>query len=187
MPGDLLRDFARFSNRVLVGIENRERAAQKYKATLGLINQILLKTHLMVVEKVERLETATTIEQAREILNELNRAPLTESFRLEGLCDTFEGLGHALENLNARSESSQAFSPEELSASLGMANALTDRETEVAGVYVDGIQELADLVYSTGDSLRQIQGRAREVKALLTNQMSDFEVKSRQFLRSATG
>jgi hypothetical protein len=183
MPQGLLEGFERFSSVILLGIARHEREAQKFKTTLGLINQVLNTTHQMVVEKIERLEKAASIEEARSILEELNWQPLTESFRLEGLCDTFEGLGYSLGNLLNEAATSGAFSNEELNAVGDMAQTLTNRELEVSGIYILRIQELADLIADPGSDLDQLRRRAGEVNSLLTHQMSDFASKSRQFLR----
>ena len=86
MPDDLLSRFVQLRDSVLVGIQNEDRQAQKYKTTLGLINQIFLTTHGMAVSIIEDLERPKSVEIARLVLSQLNWEPLTESFHVEGLC-----------------------------------------------------------------------------------------------------
>jgi hypothetical protein len=186
MPEDLFPAFESFTEGVLVGIAAHERAALKYKATLGLITQVLLTTHAMVVERLERLEDAKSVEEAHSILEELNWEPLTESFRLEGLCDAFEGLGIALHNLITRPETADAFASYDLQAVSDMADALANRESEVVVLYLVRIQDLADLVNGKKDDLGEIIRQARQAKAVLTQQVSDFHSKSRRFLTATT-
>ena len=183
MPQDLIGDFERFSNAILVGIANHEREAQKFKTTLGLINQVLATTHAMVLDRIERLEKAESLDEARSVLAELNWEPLTESFRLEGMCDSFEALGIGLHNLLDNAANSGAALGADLNAAGDLAQTLTNRELEVSGIYLVRISELADLIADPGSDLQSIHRRASEVKNLLTSQMSDFTARSRQFLR----
>jgi len=187
MAQDFFTDFELFTDEVLGGIANHERIAQKYKTTLGMINQLLLATHRMVISRVERVEQAATVEEARSILDELNWGPLTESFRVEGMCETFEGLGIALDNLLRNPESGMRFTAEQLRSVQQMAEVLTNREAEVSLLYLNRIQQLADLVTSTASNLDELKERARDAKAVLTHQMSDFDSKARRFLAPAGG
>jgi hypothetical protein len=185
MSDPLLDDFQRFSERILIGIEQNERPARKYKTTLGLINQIFKTTHEMVEEIVERVERAATLGEAEAALKDLNHEPLTEAFRLEGLCDAFEALGIALENLNNAAAASGALHPLDVAPSAELAQRLMNREAEVSDIYLSSIQTLADLVQGSTSDLAEIRGRAREARATLTRQMVDFDSKARQLLRTS--
>jgi len=187
MPQTLFDGFNRFGDRILLGIDRKERPASKYKWLLGQINELLKTTHGMVVEKLNRIEKAVNIETASVVLEELRFGDLQESFRVEGMCDTFFGLGVALAELNDRSNQEGAFSSAEMTDIADMAHTLTNREAEVAGIYVRELQGLTRQIgHISPKDLPEIKKKTHKVKKLLTDQMSDFDTKAKKFLRLST-
>ena len=110
MPStDLFDEFMRFGDRILIGIKQDERPALKYKYLLGQINALLNTTHGMVVERLEKIESATNPAEAKVALSEIRSEALEESFRIEGMCDVFEAFGNTLSHLAWRSQEQKDF------------------------------------------------------------------------------
>ena len=132
-----------FGRRVMIGANRNERPSIRYKRLLGLITELLRDTHALVVEKLEAIESADSWSEAQQLAQELRDEPLTDSFRAQGLCDAFAGLGQALDGLNEYTsvESPGAFSAEDTSTAATIAQMLADREREVARYYVREIRE----------------------------------------------
>src|SRR4029077_17444720 len=71
-------------------------AVQEYNWQLEQICRLLRHTHSKVVDKLEAIEALVTPAAANELASQLRAEPLTESFRVAGLCDVFEGYGRSL-------------------------------------------------------------------------------------------
>lgn len=177
---DLIDKFAGFCARILYGVEHEERAARKYQFLLEKINELLLKTHGIVVERLEKVEMATRPAEAESALAELRSEALEESFRLKGYCDVFEAYGRTLDELAWKSETQNDSVASDLGAIREFAVMLMDREREVAIMYTDEIEAMAGLGDFEGD-LPSIKRRAATARAALTEQMADFAAKVERF------
>ena len=49
-----------------------------------------------MIDRLHALRKAKSVEDAKAVLEQLRLEPLTETFRVEGLCDLLEGLGQGL-------------------------------------------------------------------------------------------
>lgn len=183
MPDDLFGGFMGFCDQIMGAADHGERHARKYKWLLGQISELLKTTHGMVVSRLEQIEDARQLEDAEQALAELNTQALEESFRLEGMCDTFEGLGNVLGNMASESEQSGELSANDVQAVYAFAGRLSYREQEVATIYTQEITEVADLLSSGAGDLQALQQRARVARVRLTDEMADFDAKARRFKR----
>ena len=184
MAQDPFVSFEKFGDRVLAGLDQGERSAQKFKYLLGVINKTLVATHGMVISRLGAVRQAGTVQAAKALLEELRLEELAEAFRVEGLCDLLEGLGSGLESRVWRARTEGFFSDEELANIQLFARILYDREGEVAEVYRT---VLTDVVrqYSLLDeaSLPELRRKAQEAEAMLTDQVSDFSAKADRFMQ----
>jgi hypothetical protein len=177
----------------MAGIGNDERTARRYKWTLATITELLTVTHAIFIDYLDRLAESKTVSEAEEIMKEISEGVLEESFRAEGLCDAFEGLGEALAGVNyrTREDLSQAgkvtsLSSSDVDESQGIASILANRENEVARLYVEEIQELRDTVrkqIEIGGSLEPILARADAARGVLTEQLANFQRLASEYRR----
>ena len=181
---DKFGDLGRFGDRILAGLDAGDRSAQKFKYLLGVINETLIATHRMVISRLAALRQATTVEQAKVLLEKLREDELTEAFRVQGLCDVLGGLGEGLRHRAWAAEREGSFSSEELADIKSFADTLYDREAEVARLYSSMLTGVTDQVGRVDkNSLPELQRRAQEMEALLTNHVSDFSAKADRFMR----
>lgn len=188
MPDDIFEDILSVSRGFRRATRSHS-ALQDYSWHLEHICSLLRQTHGLVVRKLEAIERAKSIAEAKRAAAELREGPLTHSFRISGLCDVFEGFGRALESVLNRPELQQSVSEvlkpgsKEQQAWVEFSNALVNREGEVAFLYSSEIREVADVVSASEKrtGLKQMQERAKEAKMILTDQMADFGALARDF------
>jgi hypothetical protein len=184
--GDPFATFRQFEDHVLQGVSRGERSAQKSKRLLGVINQTLVATHEIVISRLAKLENAESVADANELLEALRLENLTEAFRVEGLCDLLEGLGSGLLTRTSAARQEGWFSNNELDDIEEFAEALYDREAEVARIYADALSDVTSLAPVRDEaSLLRVKSKAREMESALTDQVSDFNAKAARFLRLA--
>jgi hypothetical protein len=150
----------------------------EYNWTLSQLYDLLKYTHSIVVSTLERIESADSVDAARAHVNELRGDALTRTFRVKGLCDVLEGFGKSLRRLV---EPGKGYvDPSTVTAGgheawVQFCETLEQKEEEVAALYAWHIRELRDLIDgASSEDLGEIKRRAREAKATLTSQMSDF-------------
>ncbi|MBW3579159.1 MAG: hypothetical protein KY462_15780 [Actinobacteria bacterium] len=181
---DPFESFRRFEDHVLDGLSRGDRSAQKSKRLLGVINQTLVATHQIVIARLEKLQRAESIADANEVLEALRLENLTETFRLEGLCDLLEGLGTGLLARTWAARQEGSFADGELNDVEEFAHALYDREAEVARIYSDALSDLTALGPVTEPSaLDKMRRKAASLEKQLTAHVSDFDAKADRFMR----
>jgi hypothetical protein len=181
---DPFAGFDRFGDYILNSLDGGDRSAQKFKYLLGLINVTLITTHGMVISRLAALRQATTAEEAKVLLKKLREKELTEAFRVEGLCDALFGLGEGLLNRTGAARGEGSLSSDELTDARSFARKLYDREAEVARLYSSVLTDVTDQVGIVNkSSLPELQRRAREIEALLTDHVSEFSAKADRFTR----
>jgi hypothetical protein len=174
--------FIEFGREVMRGLARDEQDATRYRWLLGVITELLTVTHGMIVDDLDDVIEAETIDDARTAVDRLRGEPLSRSFHAEGLCDSFVGLGHALRDVNERTRGHLAESGarprfgERLDTADDFAMILMDREEEVAGRYGSEIIELRDLLFGARqtDDLEVVREQAVKAKRVLTDQIADF-------------
>jgi hypothetical protein len=185
MAEDLFESYMRFGDRVWEGLDRHERPAQKFKFLLGIINQTLIATHTLVIARLRSLQEAKSVEDAKAVLEQLRLKPLTEAFRVEGMCDLLEGLGQGLLLRVHAAPGEGAYSAGELVDIEAFANRLILREDEVATLYSETLSALTSRRLDQA-SLPKLQADARTLEHLLTDHLSDFKSKADRFTRLAT-
>jgi hypothetical protein len=181
MPAeDLFDAFSSFGDRILHGIANQESEARKYRFLLEKINEILINTHRIVLERLDQVEKAGTHGEVQAALRELGGDALQESFRMRGYCDVFEAYGRALLDMALETESRAAPGGGDLGAIRDFAMMLMDREEEVSRIYTERIKAVARLGEAEGD-LAALKAGAGAARSVLTEQMADFTAKVARF------
>lgn len=164
------------------------KALADYAWQLAGICELIRHTHSIVIKKLEALDKAETLADATVIAQELSGESLTSSFRASGLCDVFVGYGRSLRRIAEKYQDSldPASAPPitkyEQFQWMDFCDNLEQREGKVAWLYAYQIQGLQDLVLgSSGQDLRQIKEHAQQAKAILTDQVSDFDALAARF------
>ena len=188
----LFPGFIEFNRNVMVGISKDERSALRYKWTLASITELLTVTHAIFIGYLDRLSQSTSLSDAAGVMRQINEGVLEESFRVEGLCEAFEGLGDALLRVNQRTRDLAApsrvtsFSLDKIDDSEYLAHVLSNREFEVARLYIQEIRELRDTLdeeLARNGSLQPVLARADSARAVLTEQLADFQRLASDFRR----
>ena len=182
MEEDPFASFGQFGDRLLRGVDEGDRSAQKFKYLVGVIDQTLITTHKMVISRLAALRQAKGIDDAKVQLETLRLEPLTEAFRVEGLCDLLEGLGTSLLTRAAQARSEGSFLPAELEQVESLGRVLVDREYEVTRAYQLTLRDITSRTVDE-ESLPEIKRKAEEVEVMLTSQVSDFAAKAERFTR----
>lgn len=173
----IMKDFA--------GTSRSQELLQNYNFQLGAVCQLIKHTHSIVADKLEGIAEASSLEEARSLVGQLENDPLTESFRAKGLCDIFEGFGRSLRNIVAprHGETKPPLSSEQERLWFKFCNSLESREQQVAILYADQIQEIGKLVYAanTEQELDNIQAEAKKARNVLTSQMAELDSLAGEF------
>ncbi len=182
MANNPFSGFIAFGRKVMGQIEQDDPVAIRYKWLLGEINVLFGVTHSLVTGKLEQVESAKSFDEAADIIESLRSEALSNTFHAQGLCDAFVGLGRAFGELNLRIQSVDSNeSLLDLGEARHIAEALENREFEVARLYSDAIASLTDLVNGTSDDLGEIKKQAEEARNELTNQTADFKSLAQDF------
>ena len=172
--------FADISNvgREFLALSKSQQVLQDYTWQLGTISDLIKHTHSMIVHKLEAVDEATELDDAKAPISDLQEAPLTDSFRANHLCDVFQGMGTALIPLTASLQSSE--SQEKWG---NFCIALQERESSVAQLYAYQLRDLIDLKdrSKVPEDLVPLKAAAKETIRKLTGQMADFEALAKQF------
>ncbi len=157
------------------GVRANDSEAVRYKWLLGEINELFVKTHGIVLNKLEAIENAKSVSDAQAFIKELRTQALSESFHAQGLCDVFVGFGIAFAGLNSRVSMP-------LAPATDLAQRLQNREYEVATMYGDQILQMSALLDADASaSLVEIQNRASAAKQEIIAQMGDFSQLAKDF------
>jgi hypothetical protein len=189
MPQRSLFDEVADISREFWALSSSHEMLRNYTWQLGAICDLIKHTHSIVVHKLEAIEAATSLARAKALVTELEDAPLTSSFRANGLCDIFQGFGVALRQLTAtiyRPDGTVETLPitnERKSSWAQFCDALENREREVASLYAHEIQEMVDLKLraQSTQGLATLKSAARRARNILTSQMADFDSLATQF------
>ena len=185
---NLFDDVAALGNEFL-SLSRSHQVLQKYVWQLGAICDLIKHTHSIVVDNLDAIEVAMSLQEASVLVAKLEDAPLTASFRANGLCDIFEGFGVALRRVVGTtlhpdgSIETLPISDERKQLWLHFCESLENREREVASLYAHEIQEIGDLVAqtSTTHDLDALKAAARKARTILTRQMANFDSLASQF------
>ena len=186
---NLFDDISSIGKKFLKSTDRGHQALMKYTWQLGGISELIKHTHSIVIEKLEAIEQTKTIEDAKRIVESLQGNPLSDSFKASGLCDIFVGFGKALRRIvedpqqTNQLEDAPPISEEEKTSWIQFCDSLEEREQQVAELYSSEIQEINELVWGTQteERLITIKERARRGKAILTDQMADFDSLAENF------
>lgn len=170
---DLFRGFIEFGGEMLGRARTNDPVAVRYRGLLAHISIVFHDTHELVIEKLSAIEDANTKAEAAALVQELRGEPLSQTFRNQGLCDTFQALGDALHSASTRAFHNDG---EPVGFAFDLAAHLADREREVAQMYedqIDGMREL--LAASDAADLDAIRKHAAAIRARLDAELGDFE------------
>ncbi len=191
---NLFDEISSIGRKFLKSTDRGHKALRRYTWQLGSIHELIKHTHSLVIEKLEAIEQAADIDEAKAIADTLNGTTLSDSFRISGLCDIFVGYGVSLRKIvetDAQSdpEDEAPISEDEKVRWIQFCDSLEERELQVAALYSNEIQEIGDLVWNldTIGDLDEIQQRARSAKKILTDQMADFDSLSNSFHNQLNG
>jgi len=183
---NLFDEISSIGDKFLKSTDRGHKALKNYTWQLGSINELIKHTHSLVIKKLEAIEEAEDMSEAQQIINSLSGGPLSDSFRVNGLCDIFVGFGVSLRKIVEAAGNNQEESPlsaEEQNHWIYFCDALEEREQQVAYLYSNEIQEIGDLVCHSQNitDLEEVKERARRAKHILTDQMADFDSLSKKF------
>jgi len=183
---NLFDEISSIGEKFLKSTDRGHKALKNYTWQLGSINELIKHTHSLVIKKLEAIEEAEDMSEAQQIINSLSGGPLSDSFRVNGLCDIFVGFGVSLRKIVEAAGNNQEESPlsaEEQNHWIYFCDALEEREQQVAYLYSNEIQEIGDLVCHSQNitDLEEVKERARRAKHILTDQMADFDSLSKKF------
>jgi hypothetical protein len=185
---NLFDKIASIGSKFLKSTDRGYEVLSRYAWQLGSICDLIKHTHLVVIAKLEAIDQAQTFQDAEDIAHELSGQSLADSFRTSGLCDIFQGYGRSLRDMVGRlpiSADPQSASPitgEEQKQWKAFCTSLVEREDAVAELYIDQIQGLQTLALtSSHQDLDQIKDHARQMKAILTDQVADFDSLAARF------
>jgi hypothetical protein len=164
--------------REFLALSKSQETLKNYIWQLGTISDLIKHTHSIVVHKLEAVEEAASIEEAKSLVTELEGDPLTNSFRANHLCDIFQAFGTALRQLTSTLGSQERQSKWEK-----FCGTLESRENTVAELYADQLQDLIDLKYKLNiqQDLNQFKVAAKNARQKLTEQMADFDALAKKF------
>lgn len=169
---------------------------KKYAWQLSSICDLIGHTHTIIIDTLDRIDAAQTLEEAQQLVHELEWQPLEASFRANGLCDVFEGYGRALRRVvipadqtNTPDDRLIAASDEQWNAMQVFLDALEEREQQVASLYTNEIREMGDFVWnaSTMNDLDELKAKAAQARAVLTMQKASFLSLAAQFKQRLPG
>lgn len=186
---NLFDEISSIGNKFLKSTDRGHQVLKKYLWQLGSINDLMKHTHSLVIEKLETIENALTLEEAKESSNQLQGDALTDSFRTSGLCDIFVGMGISLRKIietpqhTAQPEEEVPLTVDEINKWMMFCNALEEREQQVAYLYSSEIDEIGRLTWNLNNQgdLGKIKEYAIKAKRILTSQMADFDSLSVKF------
>jgi hypothetical protein len=186
--GSLFEEVAGIGRGFLNSTHGGPKVLQDYTYMLSQFCELLNHTHSMVLQKLECIEDAKTLNEAQVACRELQGEALSGAFRSCGLCDVFRGYGSSLRRLLPQSRPGGRSS---VLLFLGggqvrwefLCDALEEKEARVANLYVDQIQEIHQLISdrSIAEDLPKMNELARQAKTKLTQQMADFEALAQGF------
>lgn len=185
---NLFDEIASIGRKFLKSTDRGHKVLSDYAWQLASICDLIKHTHSIVIKKLEAIDKAETLEDATAIAQELSGESLSGSFRASGLCDVFLGYGKSLRSITEKYQNSTdpASAPpitqEEQYRWLEFCDRLEEREREVAELYAHQIQGLQDLVIgSSSQDLEQIKAHSQQAKAILTDQVADFDTLATRF------
>jgi hypothetical protein len=185
---NLFDEIASIGSKFLESTDRGHKVLSDYAWQLASICDLIKHTHSIVNNKLEAIDKADTLEDATNIAGELSRESLSASFRASGLCDVFLGYGKSLRRITEKyqnspdPENAPPITPDEQHRWILFCDSLEERELQVAGLYVHQIQGLRDLVFgSPSQDLKQIKEHAQQAKAILTDQLADFDALAANF------
>lgn len=184
---NLFDEISSIGEKFLKSTDRGHKALKNYTWQLSSINELIKHTHSLVIEKLDSIEEAEDMSEAQQIIDSLSGGPLSESFRVNGLCDIFMGYGVSLRKIvesgSRDNDEAPPLSDEEQNHWVYFCDALEEREQQVANLYSNEIQEIGDLVWNTQNinDLEEVKERARRAKHILTDQMADFDSLSKKF------
>jgi hypothetical protein len=191
----LLDDVADIVRQIL-GYNRGQQSLRHYAWQLSSICDLLSHTHSIVIDKLDGIEETKSLEEAKILVKGLAIEPLTDSFRVNGLCDIFMGFGIALRKAviqkdapNPSENKLVAMTDKQWYSWMRFCDALEQREQEVASLYVYEIRELSDILLEV-DSATDLDGlktKAGRVRAVLTTQKADFDSLATQFRQALPG
>lgn len=159
-----------------------------YAWQLKSICELMTHTHTIVIDKLEAIDKAETLYDATTIAKDLSGDSLSDSFHASGLCDIFTGYGNSLRRITENYqdstdlESVPPITQEEQFQWIEFCDNLAERELQVAELYVEQIQDIQDLVVKSSEQdLEQIKEHAQRAKAILTDQVADFDALATKF------
>ena len=155
---------------------------------LSEICNVLAQVHTIVIGKLEAIEAAATLQDAKDIVRQLEASPLRDTFHTEHLCDTFERLGEDLREIvgpsNGKAQTSQlSLSGRRPAHGCSSAVLLEDREADVARLYSAEINQISQLLstLTSPEDLEAVQKRAKAARNTLTAERADFEALAIRF------
>jgi len=168
-----------------LGLSKSQQALKNFTWQLGTICDLIKHTHLLVINKLEQVENAQSLEEAKTVINNLERTPLTDIFRANHLCDIFVGFGMELQKIIKEIVKTDPtlISNEQINTWARFGDSLMRREGEVAYLYADLLQNLGNLASnsSSGADLAKLKDAALEAKKILTAQVADFDYLANEF------
>lgn len=196
MAGNTVLDNVADFGHQLLGDNRSRQALRDYAWQLGSVCDLISHTHSIVINELDSIEEAKSLEEAKMLVRELEIDPLTASFRANGLCDIFMSFGLALRKVVTRADAptparSTLVAPtyEHWNAWIQFCDALEEREGQVASLYVYEIRELSDMLLGVDavTDLDELKAKAGRARAVLTTQKADFDSLATQFRRALPG
>jgi hypothetical protein len=181
---NLLDDVANLGRQML-GTSSAHTQLSQYRWQLATICDLMRHTHTLVVDRLDDIERATTVEEARRLAADLDEQPFTQALRANGLCDVFQGLGTSLLRLTQPKDG--AAPTVSAPAWRRFCEVLQERELSVARMYLNEIRELGALVVAArggGADLAALRQAAARTRDVLTVQRNDFEALATEFRRA---
>lgn len=179
--GSAFEGFIQFGRTMMAGVDRNERPSIKYKWLLAQIDDLFTETHRIVMKRLDAVMAAQSVGEATQLIQQLSSEALDRTFRAQGMCDAFDGLGRALNQLTWTMEQEGSITKDQSDSVQGFTTMLMGREGEVSLSYEHQILELARLVHEPAADVSSIKQQATAARRVLVDQLADFEAQAAKF------
>jgi len=170
-------EFTRVGSEILdtlAGPSAKTKAKDDLRRYLSLLDEIyglLAQVHDKVADVAVRVTLADTLDEARQIMEGVEQASLTDTFRAQDWCDQFEELGHSLREVGQQG----GLSPADQQTWDAFCTVLENREAQVAMLFDTNLYELRHLA-DGNPPLDVFKQQVEGITEQLVTQKAEFDL-----------